>query len=127
MESIVAAAASRIGKQVVHLDHRDFYGSNWASFSFSNWENTLGLPQESPDVLTDKPGEGSNISINIKSNSIHNVVEMWHISDETAPTNNEETQVITSPAAQQTWTKSDILKNSRKFNLDLSPKVIHLE
>lgn len=32
-ESVVAAAASRIGKNVLHLDPNDFYGCNWASFN----------------------------------------------------------------------------------------------
>lgn len=33
-ESIVAAAASRIGKTVLHLDTKEYYGSTWASFNF---------------------------------------------------------------------------------------------
>lgn len=32
-ESIVAAAASRVGKTVLHLDALDFYGGYWASFN----------------------------------------------------------------------------------------------
>ena len=32
--SIVAAACSRIGKSVLHLDKNNYYGDNWASFTF---------------------------------------------------------------------------------------------
>ncbi|XP_048461114.1 rab proteins geranylgeranyltransferase component A 1 [Rhincodon typus] len=34
-ESIIAAACSRIGQRVLHIDRRNYYGGNWASFSFS--------------------------------------------------------------------------------------------
>ncbi|XP_036869511.1 rab proteins geranylgeranyltransferase component A 2-like [Manis javanica] len=34
-ESILAAACSRSGQRVLHLDSRSYYGGNWASFSFS--------------------------------------------------------------------------------------------
>uniref|UniRef100_A0A8C3VJW3 Rab proteins geranylgeranyltransferase component A n=1 Tax=Catagonus wagneri TaxID=51154 RepID=A0A8C3VJW3_9CETA len=34
-ESILAAACSRSGRRVLHLDSRNYYGGNWASFSFS--------------------------------------------------------------------------------------------
>lgn len=32
--SIVAAACSRIGKSILHVDTNDFYGNSWASFTF---------------------------------------------------------------------------------------------
>ncbi|XP_078403343.1 rab proteins geranylgeranyltransferase component A 1 [Cetorhinus maximus] len=34
-EAIIAAACSRIGQRVLHVDRRNYYGGNWASFSFS--------------------------------------------------------------------------------------------
>lgn len=34
-ESILAAACSRSGQRVLHIDSRSYYGGNWASFSFS--------------------------------------------------------------------------------------------
>uniref|UniRef100_V9KEV8 Rab proteins geranylgeranyltransferase component A 1 n=1 Tax=Callorhinchus milii TaxID=7868 RepID=V9KEV8_CALMI len=34
-EAIIAAACSRIGQRVLHVDKRMYYGGNWASFSFS--------------------------------------------------------------------------------------------
>ena len=45
-ESIVAAALSRIGKSVLHIDRNTYYGSRWSSFSLrslQNWAESSGL------------------------------------------------------------------------------------
>ncbi|XP_061215657.1 rab proteins geranylgeranyltransferase component A 2-like [Neopsephotus bourkii] len=34
-ESIIAAACARSGQRVLHVDSKNYYGGNWASFSFS--------------------------------------------------------------------------------------------
>uniref|UniRef100_A0AAQ5ZSE4 Rab proteins geranylgeranyltransferase component A n=1 Tax=Amphiprion ocellaris TaxID=80972 RepID=A0AAQ5ZSE4_AMPOC len=34
-ESVVAAACSRVGQRVLHLDRRSYYAANWASFTFN--------------------------------------------------------------------------------------------
>ncbi|XP_041864824.1 rab proteins geranylgeranyltransferase component A 1 isoform X2 [Melanotaenia boesemani] len=34
-ESVVAAACSRVGQRVFHLDRRSYYAANWASFTFN--------------------------------------------------------------------------------------------
>lgn len=123
-ESIVAAAASRIGKQVVHVDHRDFYGSNWATFSFNTLQNTLGLVQdlEENDINTPAAEDG-NILINVQPKTcFSNVLEKWHILDENPPAADSDSP-DSEAVKKQYWTKAEILKNSRKFNFDLSPKV----
>jgi RAB protein geranylgeranyltransferase component A len=122
-ESIVAAAVSRIGKQVVHVDHRDFYGSNWATFSFNNLQNILGSDKDFNVIAKEKESqkETRNLLINLNSNTICNIVEKWFIPDEDVQVNMEE---VDSKFCKQTWTKSEIVKNSRKFNFDLSPKVM---
>lgn len=38
-ESIVAAAASRSGKTVLHLDPNDYYGSEWTSLTYRQVES----------------------------------------------------------------------------------------
>ncbi|XP_028322126.1 rab proteins geranylgeranyltransferase component A 1 [Gouania willdenowi] len=35
VESVVAAACSRVGQRVLHLDRRSYYAANWASFTFN--------------------------------------------------------------------------------------------
>uniref|UniRef100_A0A8C1Q514 CHM Rab escort protein n=1 Tax=Cyprinus carpio TaxID=7962 RepID=A0A8C1Q514_CYPCA len=34
-ESVIAAACSRVGQSVLHLDRRNYYAGNWASFTFN--------------------------------------------------------------------------------------------
>lgn len=51
-ESIVAAAASRIGKKVLHFDSEDFYGGLWASF---NLEALLKIAEEGNADSSDTP------------------------------------------------------------------------
>lgn len=40
-ESIISAAASRAGKTVLHLDSRDYYGSEWTSLNFRQVEEWI--------------------------------------------------------------------------------------
>lgn len=40
-ESIVAAAASRIGRKVLHLDSNEYYGGLWASFNFEGLQKWI--------------------------------------------------------------------------------------
>lgn len=47
--SIIAAACSRIGKSVLHLDNNNYYGDDWASFTFQqliDWVK-INYPQSS--------------------------------------------------------------------------------
>uniref|UniRef100_UPI00358F624E rab proteins geranylgeranyltransferase component A 2-like isoform X2 n=1 Tax=Myxine glutinosa TaxID=7769 RepID=UPI00358F624E len=44
-EAIVAAACARVGRSVLHLDRRDYYGGGWASFNldgFLSWTQGHG-------------------------------------------------------------------------------------
>ncbi|KAM4695765.1 rab proteins geranylgeranyltransferase component A 1 isoform 2-T2 [Rhinophrynus dorsalis] len=40
-ESIIAAACTRIGQRVLHVDARNYYGGNWASFTFSGLQTWI--------------------------------------------------------------------------------------
>ncbi|XP_007955890.1 rab proteins geranylgeranyltransferase component A 1, partial [Orycteropus afer afer] len=52
-ESIIAAACSRSGQRVLHVDSRSYYGGNWASFSFSGLLSWLNEYQESSDIVNE--------------------------------------------------------------------------
>ncbi|XP_011818615.1 PREDICTED: rab proteins geranylgeranyltransferase component A 1 isoform X2 [Colobus angolensis palliatus] len=52
-ESIIAAACSRSGRRVLHVDSRSYYGGNWASFSFSGLLSWLKEHQENSDIEND--------------------------------------------------------------------------
>ncbi|RVE63403.1 hypothetical protein OJAV_G00136120 [Oryzias javanicus] len=47
-ESVVAAACSRVGQKVLHLDRRSYYAANWASFTFNALLTWIQEQQEGP-------------------------------------------------------------------------------
>jgi len=55
VESLVAAASSRCGKKVLHLDENAFYGGQFSSFTL---EQLLELPNTKREILPDESSEG---------------------------------------------------------------------
>ncbi|XP_053846299.1 rab proteins geranylgeranyltransferase component A 1 isoform X2 [Vidua macroura] len=49
-ESIIAAACARSGQRVLHVDSRNYYGGNWASFSFSGLLSWIKENQQKTDL-----------------------------------------------------------------------------
>jgi Rab proteins geranylgeranyltransferase component A len=93
-ESVIAAAASRVGKSVFHIDENDFYGGFWSSFNFDTFLSHL---------------ERCKNDEKFKSR-LRNVEESWfEFSEEHAEVNG--------------WNKDKVMKESRRFNIDLIPKV----
>lgn len=93
-ESMIAAAASRVGKTVLHVDENDFYCGYWASF---NLESLLSH-------LETSKGDGASKC------KLKNSEERWFEFTEDVPDVNG-------------WNKESIMKESRRFNIDLIPKV----
>ncbi|CRK98236.1 CLUMA_CG011599, isoform A [Clunio marinus] len=93
-ESIIAAAASRVGKTVLHVDENDYYGGFWASFNFDTFVSHL---EKSKDTQ-------------IKKCRLRNCESRWLEFTEDCPDING-------------WNKDKILKESRRFNIDLIPKM----
>ncbi|XP_077142597.1 rab proteins geranylgeranyltransferase component A 1 [Ranitomeya variabilis] len=54
-ESIIAAACSRIGQRVLHLDSKNYYGGNWASFTFSGLQTWIADCQKE-NISTEDTG-----------------------------------------------------------------------
>ncbi|CAB1421749.1 unnamed protein product, partial [Pleuronectes platessa] len=46
VESVVAAACSRVGQRVLHVDRRSYYAANWASFTFNSLLTWIQQHQE---------------------------------------------------------------------------------
>ncbi|KAM9450265.1 rab proteins geranylgeranyltransferase component A 1 [Clarias gariepinus] len=56
-ESVIAAACSRVGQRVLHLDRRNYYGGNWASFTFNgllSWIDEYKAQQETPSTKSEQ-------------------------------------------------------------------------
>ncbi|XP_058834911.1 rab proteins geranylgeranyltransferase component A [Topomyia yanbarensis] len=108
-ESIVAAAASRIGKTVLHLDCNEYYGGFWSSFNFES------LRKYAEDCTNRASGETLAAKDNFvplhKATFIENVSEDWFKFEEYGNING--------------WDKDSIMKEFRRFNVDLAPKLLY--
>lgn len=91
MESCIAAAASRIGKTVLHIDTNEYYGDVWSSFSLDALNNLLD--ECSPTLRNGK--------------------YTWHC------------QSADDQEEEENWTSEKLLERSRRFSLDLSPRVAY--
>lgn len=63
VESIVAAACSRIGKDVLHLDFSDHYGGLWASYNFDGLQKFIKEVNSDPN----------------RQLQVYNLNEKWYI------------------------------------------------
>ncbi|KAG9265488.1 rab proteins geranylgeranyltransferase component A 1 [Astyanax mexicanus] len=93
-ESVIAAACSRVGQRVLHLDRRNYYAGNWASFTLNgllSWIEEYKAQQEkSPDDQTDveqewreKIEEGEEVlTLNSVDSTISNLEVFTYASEE---------------------------------------------
>uniref|UniRef100_A0A8D2QJ02 Rab proteins geranylgeranyltransferase component A n=1 Tax=Zonotrichia albicollis TaxID=44394 RepID=A0A8D2QJ02_ZONAL len=102
-ESIIAAACARSGQRVLHVDSRNYYGGNWASFSFSGLLSWIKENQQKAD-LSDE-------------------CEDWRkliLEDEEAIALSSKDKTI-----QHKITYSQIVREGRRFNIDLVSKLLY--
>uniref|UniRef100_A0A1A9X2F8 Rab proteins geranylgeranyltransferase component A n=1 Tax=Glossina brevipalpis TaxID=37001 RepID=A0A1A9X2F8_9MUSC len=100
-ESCVAAAASRIGKTVLHIDPNEYYGGSWSSFNL-----------EAFIMLMD--GKAT------RNEEIKHFQYRWHI-----PFDIEEGLQEENEPNNESWSVSKLIHLSRKFNIDLCPKILY--
>nr|XP_023024795.1 rab proteins geranylgeranyltransferase component A 1 [Leptinotarsa decemlineata] len=124
IESILSAAASRVGKKVLQIDKNDYYGGQWASFNldaFTKIGNISGA-EENPDETSQK----DMLSFGNQMFNIENFKIEWHVPDKLTPISSEDNNEKGSDVeldSSDDWCQENLLKESRKFNLDLSPKL----
>lgn len=129
-ESILAAAASRIGKTVLHLDSNDYYGGVWASFNLESIESLAKNNQcvrPHPNVCVNN----GNITLDTTVNSVIENAELeWRIPANTLEIGNktddekiDEQTDEHNDEITNTWTRVRVMQDFRKFNIDLTPKV----
>ncbi|KAL7289860.1 hypothetical protein TKK_0016258 [Trichogramma kaykai] len=144
-ESIVAAAASRIGKKVLHLDSNEYYGGLWATFNFDGlqkWmEDLKSAASENKDFKPDLQDGEQFLQASNQYSTIENIVEDWFISnDEDLPAvlaKNTQTESSEEPSGAEKvdddksdkkdtkhWSIDRIKKEYRRFNIDLAPKLL---
>ncbi|XP_063169769.1 rab proteins geranylgeranyltransferase component A 1 [Candoia aspera] len=88
-ESIIAAACARNGQQVLHVDSRNYYGGNWASFSFSGLLSWIKENQEKADPCEDSTDwqelileDEEGIPLNKGDQTIQNVEHFCYVSQD---------------------------------------------
>lgn len=100
-ESIVAAAASRIGKRVLHLDSNEYYGGLWASFNFEGLQNWIEECRQLSGATCDVPTEqftsllkdGESLKkANNQLSSVFNVEEKWYIINDSTELSEQDTK-----------------------------------
>jgi len=87
VESMVAAAAARLGHTVLHLDTRDYYGGDWAAFTWDGLQKWVkdqkGDEEEKEEETREgekaefKLGEGERLVVLGKGSKVDKVVETW--------------------------------------------------
>ncbi|XP_023339361.1 rab proteins geranylgeranyltransferase component A-like [Eurytemora carolleeae] len=190
VESIVAAAAARMGHTVLHIDTAGYYGGDFASFTLEGldvWikssdesqenskqsDSSPGQSEQSPDQSEPSPdqseqspdqsepspetpdlpelGKGEEY-LNLGSfKTVENLRQTWFVETSSLgnekPTNPDlnlnpsdpETSESLSPKAEtsesslkanpskesKVWSKETLLKESRRFNIDLTPRLLY--
>lgn len=97
-ESIIAAAASAVGKTILHLDPNSFYGSHFASLSLEEITSYLNSPPKSITAAA---------SSSDSDYTVINLIQQPLLSD---------AELISCDSVDES---TFLLENSRKFNLDL--------
>ncbi|XP_072941819.1 rab proteins geranylgeranyltransferase component A 2 isoform X2 [Epargyreus clarus] len=115
VESIVAAACSRIGKNVLHLDSSDHYGGLWASYNFDGLQKFIKEVNSDPN----------------RQLQVYNLAEQWYIEkdspqEEEKKEESEEGKTEDGKAEQpkKVWSQATFATEYRKFNIDMTPKLL---
>ncbi|XP_035734550.1 rab proteins geranylgeranyltransferase component A 1-like [Vespa mandarinia] len=148
-ESIVAAAASRIGKKVLHLDSNEYYGGLWATFNFDGlqkWiEDLKTAKNNTRDAKIDLEDGQIFLKASDQYSAVENIEETWYISNDADlpvlsskdtqtdgigdSANNEGTEKTDEDNTEKKeivkhWSIDRIKKEYRRFNIDLAPKLL---
>lgn len=129
-ESIFAAAASRIGKNVLHIDSNSFYGASWASYNLETIE-TLAQANERVHRIHNLTATNGTIAMDGPVNCIiENAESSWHIPASSLELENKtddekmhEQEAGNPDEPANIWTKEKVMEKARRFNIDLTPKV----
>ncbi|XP_010893001.1 rab proteins geranylgeranyltransferase component A 1 [Esox lucius] len=85
-ESVIAAACSRVGQRVLHVDRRSYYAGNWASFTFNgllSWIEEYKQAGPSDEAAQEKVEEGEEaLALSSLDTSITNVEVFCYASEE---------------------------------------------
>lgn len=110
-ESIVAAAASRIGKTVLHLDSNEYYGGFWTSFNLENLRKYAEDCRNKSLNEVRTQGVDDNFLPLVGATFIENASEEWFN--------------FAERGSVEGWNQERIMGEFRRFNIDLAPKLLY--
>ncbi|KAH8270858.1 hypothetical protein KR018_007627 [Drosophila ironensis] len=96
-ETLIAAAASRVGKSVLHVDSNEYYGHVWSSLSLDAFFSRLDRPTDSNSTL-------------------RNATYKWNF---------PEAEPMEVQGEAPKWSRESLLEKSRRFSLDLTPRIVY--
>uniref|UniRef100_A0A669PMT0 Rab proteins geranylgeranyltransferase component A n=1 Tax=Phasianus colchicus TaxID=9054 RepID=A0A669PMT0_PHACC len=119
-ESIIAAACARSGQRVLHVDSRNYYGGNWASFSFSGLLSWIKENQQNTDIKDESEDwrklileNEEVISLNKKDKTIQHV-EAFCFGDQDAAEDVEEAGALARVPAAGTSVAEEVAEEAEK-------------
>merc|ERR1719268_684564 len=123
-----------MGHSILHVDTAKFYGGDWASFTWDGLQEWINDSDE-PKSRTEEIGleEGEEIIYLAKNKSTSDLRENWFCESEEHHTKTEleeakqHSESDTSVTFQETkklWNREMLKSQSRKFNLDLTPRLL---
>lgn len=133
-ESILSAACSRIGKTVLHLDNNSFYGESWSSFNFEQLVEWLKYGKVSDALYFNSAARQeqanaedaqstSDDSRSIKWSDFYKTITNVEIISYLINEEQQSEEQTSKTTNDKWWTNEEFKKLSRKFNIDLCPKV----
>lgn len=108
------------------MDPNDFYGAYWASF---NLDNIQSLSSAGTDESLLNRIENNSLAVRDNSCRLENITQQWYALEEENPETGdtqapEDGATTASVAPSDAWTKSRITKEFRRFNIDITPKLL---
>ena len=133
VESMVAAAAARAGHSVLHLDCAKYYGGDWASFTWDGLMTWIQDGQDADHCPSTDSRRGEDSQSEKDGETLVNLMSMRTIENLRQTWNNEKTQEESDVDGAKEelntgaghWDQEEILKQSRKFNIDLTPRLLY--
>ncbi|XP_005372577.2 rab proteins geranylgeranyltransferase component A 2 [Microtus ochrogaster] len=119
-ESILAAACSRSGQRVLHVDSRSYYGGNWASFSFTGLLSWLKDCQQSHDSEEDMTASWQDlihdteeaVALGRKDGTIQHTEVFCYVSQDVGDSTQKTDALQRSPFSEASATLADSLDSA---------------
>ncbi|KAK9870755.1 hypothetical protein WA026_009716 [Henosepilachna vigintioctopunctata] len=129
IESIISAAASRIGKQVLHVDVNNYYGGHWASFNLEDFLKLKQADSKSVDIALEGDSNDKDhfLPIGNSLNQLQHFEIDWNVPDrdnksdsliEKNETHDEVEEIKVNKDCQQ-----DVLGVTKEENVEVGPQL----